>query len=49
MESVKGTVHTELLKQLGPTLYAADLDQQELDQRVRAVLGRGAGARRTGR
>ena len=32
------TVHTELLKQLGPHLYAADMDQQELDQRVRAVL-----------
>ena len=38
METVKGTVHAELLKQLGPTLYAADLDQQELDKRVRAVL-----------
>jgi pilus assembly protein CpaF len=37
-ETLKGKVHTELLKQLGPTLYAADLDQQELDQRVRAVL-----------
>ena len=32
-------MHTELLKQLGPTLYAADMDQQELDQKVRAVLG----------
>jgi pilus assembly protein CpaF len=32
------TVHAELLKQLGPHLYAADMDQQELDQRVRGVL-----------
>ena len=39
LEGVKATVHTELLKQLGPTLYAADLDQNELDQKVRAVLG----------
>jgi pilus assembly protein CpaF len=38
LEAVKASVHTELLKQLGPTLYAADLDQQELDQKVRAVL-----------
>ena len=38
LEEVKARVHTELLKQLGPTLYAADMDQQELDIRVRAVL-----------
>ena len=31
-------MHTELLKQLGPQLYDANLDQAELDQRVRAVL-----------
>ena len=39
LEDVKGRVHTELLKQLGPHLYGADMDQKELDQRVRAVLG----------
>ncbi len=31
-------MHTELLKQLGPQLYDANLDQADLDQRVRAVL-----------
>ena len=31
-------MHVELLKQLGPHLYDADMDQDELDQRVRAVL-----------
>ncbi len=39
LEELKVTVHGELLKQLGPHLYAADMDQQELDQRVRGVLG----------
>ena len=39
LEQVKQTVHTELLKQLGPKLYAADMDQAELDRQVRAVLG----------
>ncbi|GAB2752695.1 CpaF family protein [Nocardioides salsibiostraticola] len=38
MEEVKGVVHMELLKQLGPHLYDADMDQNELDQRVRGVL-----------
>jgi pilus assembly protein CpaF len=38
LEGLKAKVHTELLKLLGPTLYAADMDQQELDQKVRAVL-----------
>ena len=31
-------MHTELLKQLGPQLYAANLDQADLDERVRQVL-----------
>ena len=31
-------MHSELLKQLGPQLYDANLDQADLDQRVRAVL-----------
>ncbi|MCW2798182.1 CpaF family protein [Nocardioides sp.] len=39
IEELKGSVHIELLKQLGPHLYDADMDQNELDQRVRAVLG----------
>ena len=39
IEEVKGSVHHELLKQLGPQLYDADMDQAELDQRVRSVLG----------
>ena len=38
LEELKQDVHTELLKQLGPQLYDANLDQAELDQRVRAVL-----------
>jgi pilus assembly protein CpaF len=38
LDELKQTVHAELLKQLGPHLYAADMDQHELDQRVRAVL-----------
>ena len=38
LEDLKGTVHAELLKQLGPKLYDADMDQEELDQQVRAVL-----------
>ena len=37
-EELKVTVHAELLKQLGPHLYASDMDQEELDKRVRAVL-----------
>ncbi|GAB3768091.1 pilus assembly protein CpaF [Nocardioides ginsengisegetis] len=39
LEELKANVHVELLKQLGPHLYDADMDQNELDQRVRAVLG----------
>ncbi|WP_426244143.1 CpaF family protein [Nocardioides sp. LHG3406-4] len=35
---IKASVHTELLRQLGPTLYAANLDQNELDQKVRGAL-----------
>jgi pilus assembly protein CpaF len=38
LEELKSGVHTELLKQLGPQLYDANLEQAELDQRVRAVL-----------
>ncbi|MDO9496985.1 MAG: ATPase, T2SS/T4P/T4SS family, partial [Nocardioides sp.] len=38
IEELKSSVHVELLKQLGPQLYDADMDQAELDRRVRAVL-----------
>ncbi len=38
LEELKSNVHVELLKQLGPHLYDANMDQNELDQRVRAVL-----------
>jgi pilus assembly protein CpaF len=38
IEEIKGSVHAELLEQLGPQLYDAELDQDELDQRVRTVL-----------
>ncbi|WP_246142673.1 CpaF family protein [Nocardioides rubriscoriae] len=38
LDELKSSVHVELLKQLGPHLYDADMDQNELDQRVRAVL-----------
>ncbi|MFA6577200.1 MAG: CpaF family protein, partial [Nocardioides sp.] len=38
IEELKSSVHVELLKQLGPQLYDADMDQTELDRRVRAVL-----------
>jgi len=38
LEELKSRVHTELLKQLGPRLYAADMDQNELDKQVRSVL-----------
>jgi pilus assembly protein CpaF len=39
LDELKHTVHSALLKELGPHLYASDMDQQELDQRVRGVLG----------
>ncbi|MEX0427435.1 CpaF family protein [Nocardioides sp. DS6] len=38
LEELKSSVHSELLKQLGPRLYDADMTQQELDKQVRAVL-----------
>ena len=38
LEELKSNVHVELLKELGPHLYDADMDQNELDRRVRAVL-----------
>ncbi len=38
LEDLKQTVHAELLKQLGPKLYASDMDVAELDRQVRNVL-----------
>ncbi len=38
IEEIKGSVHAELVKQLGPHLYAADVDQADLESRVRQVL-----------
>ncbi|MFC6286553.1 CpaF family protein [Nocardioides sp. GCM10027113] len=39
VEDLKARVHSELLRQLGPQLYESDMDQMELEQRVRGVLG----------
>ncbi len=39
LEEVRAAVHGELLKQLGPQLYDADLDSAELEQAVQEVLG----------
>jgi len=38
VEELKGHVHTELVKQLGPHLYSAEVDQNDLESRVRQVL-----------
>ncbi len=38
LDELKGYVHAELVKQLGPHLYAADVDQADLESRVRQVL-----------
>jgi pilus assembly protein CpaF len=38
LEQLKHDVHAELLKQLGPQLYDANLEQTDLDKRVRSVL-----------
>ncbi|QVT79140.1 Putative conjugal transfer protein [Nocardioides aquaticus] len=38
VEELKARVHAELLQQLGPHLYDADLEEAELDRRVRSVL-----------
>jgi pilus assembly protein CpaF len=44
LDELKSSVHVELLKQLGPHLYDANIDQNELDQRVRSVLSEVLGA-----
>src|SRR5690349_20847992 len=38
LDELKGHVHAELVKQLGPHLYASDVDQADLESRVRQVL-----------
>jgi pilus assembly protein CpaF len=37
-EDLKESVHSELLQQLGPQLYDANLEAKELEQKVRVVL-----------
>ena len=44
IDDLKSSVHVELLKQLGPHLYDSDMEPNELDQRVRAVLADVLGA-----
>ncbi len=44
IEELKSSVHAQLLKELGPHLYDSDMDQDELDQRVRTVLSDVLGA-----
>ncbi|MCH1868224.1 CpaF family protein [Nocardioides sp. CFH 31398] len=44
VEELKRTVHAQLLTQLGPQLYAADMDHDELASRVRTVLAEVVGA-----
>src|SRR6478735_5270260 len=38
LDELKSVVHAELVKQLGPHLYASDVDQADLEGRVRQVL-----------
>ena len=38
IDELKTRVHSELLTQLGPHLYDAEMDQDDLDKRVRGVL-----------
>ena len=49
IEDLKATVHAELLKQLGPQLYDANIDQDDLAARVRQVLKEVIGAQVTWR
>ena len=39
LAEITNRVHSQLLTQLGPHLYDAELDQRELEQRVRTMLG----------
>ena len=38
IDEIKAAVHTELLNELGPQLYDADMEQADLESRVRATL-----------
>ena len=38
LDAIRTSVHDQLLRQLGPQLYDANLDARELDQKVRTVL-----------
>ncbi|MDQ4054707.1 MAG: CpaF family protein [Actinomycetota bacterium] len=38
IDELKASVHGELLKELGPHLYDAEMDQSQLDQEVRKIL-----------
>ncbi|WP_110205086.1 CpaF family protein [Nocardioides daejeonensis] len=38
LEELKGSIHAELLRQLGPQLYDLNVDQADLEQRVKTVL-----------
>ncbi|WP_114422718.1 CpaF family protein [Nocardioides houyundeii] len=38
IDELKASVHAELLRQLGPQLYDANMEQTDLDQKVRAAL-----------
>jgi pilus assembly protein CpaF len=38
LDELKGQVHTELLNELGPQLYDADMEQSDLESRVRQTL-----------
>ncbi|HWJ83379.1 MAG TPA: CpaF family protein [Nocardioides sp.] len=44
LDELKVSVHDELLKQLGPHLYDPDMDQGDLEQKVRTVLSDVMGA-----
>ncbi|WP_436698341.1 CpaF family protein [Nocardioides sp. BYT-33-1] len=44
LEDLKSSVHVELIKELGPHLYDAEMDQDELDRTVRTVLSDVLGA-----
>jgi pilus assembly protein CpaF len=44
LQEVRAAVHEELLQALGPQLYEADLDTDELDQALRTILAEVLGA-----
>ncbi|TYL46133.1 CpaF family protein [Nocardioides sp. BGMRC 2183] len=44
LEELKARVHAELLRELGPRLYDADMEQSDLEEQVRTVLADVLGA-----